>query len=420
LEAENPFNNALAQLASITDIISIEPEYYEMLKSPRREVIVALPLKLADGTTVTFTGYRVQHNNARGPYKGGIRYHPSVTLGEVKALAMWMTWKAAVIDIPFGGAKGGVTVDPKKLSTDDLERLTRKYVSAIDRDIGPEVDIPAPDLNTNAQTMAWIMNEYSRLHGHNVPAVVTGKPIEIGGSEGRAAATGKGVAIAAREAVNKYLHKEMKDVTAAVQGFGNVGSNTVKSLMEMGTKIVAVSDVVGGAKPKHPKNYFEQSYSSLIDISTKLGSVSLIPNVQQISNEEVLETEADLLIPAALENQITENNADRVKAKIIIEAANGPTTPMADKILERQGIRLVPDILANSGGVLVSYFEWVQNLNRDHWTEEEVNNRLEHKMVHSFNEVVALAEKDGVDLRRAALVLAVNKVVAAMKLSGWH
>jgi len=420
LEAENPFNNALTQLASITDIVSIEPEYYEMLKSPRREVIVALPLKLADGSSVTFTGYRVQHNNARGPYKGGIRYHPSVTLGEVKALAMWMTWKAAVIDIPFGGAKGGVTVDPKKLSNDDLERLTRKYVSALDRDIGPEVDIPAPDLNTNPQTMAWMMNEYSRLHGHNVPAVVTGKPIEIGGSEGRAAATGKGVAICAREAVKKYLHSDMKYVTVAVQGFGNVGSNTVKSLMEMGARIVAISDVVGGAKPKSPKKYFDQSFSSLLESSTKLGSVSLISNVEPISNQEVIETEADLLIPAALENQITENNAHKVKAKIVIEAANGPTTPMADKILERQGIRLVPDILANSGGVLVSYFEWVQNLNRDHWTEEEVNNRLEHKMVHSFNGVVALAEKNGVDLRRAALVLAVNKVVAAMKLSGWH
>jgi glutamate dehydrogenase/leucine dehydrogenase len=420
LEAESPFNNALTQLASITDIISIESEYYEMLKSPRREVIVSLPLKLADGTSVTFTGYRVQHNNARGPYKGGIRYHPSVTLGEVKALAMWMTWKAAVIDIPFGGAKGGVTVDPKKLSNDDLERLTRKYVSALERDIGPEVDIPAPDLNTNPQTMAWMMNEYSRLHGHNVPAVVTGKPIEIGGSEGRAAATGRGVAICAREAVRRFLHSEMKDVTVAVQGFGNVGSNTVKSLMEMGAKIVAISDVVGGAKPKSPKKIFEQNFSSLLETSNKLGSISLIPNVERISNEEVIETEADLLIPAALENQINENNAAKVRAKIVIEAANGPTTPMADKILERQGIRVVPDILANSGGVLVSYFEWVQNLNRDHWTEEEVNNRLEHKMIHSFNEVLALSEKDGIDLRRAALALAVNKVVAAMKLSGWH
>jgi glutamate dehydrogenase/leucine dehydrogenase len=419
LESDNPFNNALAQLASITDLVSIDPEYYEMLKSPRREVIVSLPIKLRDGSSVTFTGYRVQHNNARGPYKGGIRYHPSVTLPEVKALAMWMTWKAAVIDIPFGGAKGGITVDPKKLSNDDLERLTRKYVDALERDIGPEIDIPAPDLNTNPQTMAWIMNEFSRLHGHNIPSVVTGKPIELGGSEGRNAATGRGVAICTREAVKKYLHRDMKDVTVAVQGFGNVGSNTVKSLMDMGAKMVALSDVMGGAKPGSGK-YFEESFESLLEASNKMGSISKIPSVKQISNSEVLETEADVLIPAALENQITEGNASKVRARVVVEAANGPTTPMAEKILERQRVVVVPDILANSGGVLVSYFEWVQNLNRDHWTEEEVNNRLEHKMTHSFNEVIALAEKEGVDLRRAALVLAVNKVVAAMKLSGWH
>jgi glutamate dehydrogenase/leucine dehydrogenase len=420
LESDNPFNNALAQLASITDLVSIDPEYYEILKSPRREVTVSLPIKLRDGPSVTFTGYRVQHNNARGPYKGGIRYHPNVNLSEVKALAMWMTWKAAVIDIPFGGAKGGVTVEPKKLSNDDLERLTRKYVDAIERDIGPETDIPAPDLNTNPQTMAWIMNEYSRLHGHNIPSVVTGKPIELGGSEGRNAATGRGVAICTREAVKKYLHTDMKNITVAVQGFGNVGSNTVRTLMEMGAKIVALSDVVGGAKPHESKGYFGLSFDSMLEASNKAGSICKIPNVHEISNSEVLETEADILIPAALENQITEENANKIKAKIVVEAANGPTTPMADKMLERQGVVLVPDILANSGGVLVSYFEWVQNLNRDQWTEDEVNNRLEHKMTHAFNEVVVLAEKERIDLRRAALVLAVNKVVGAMKLSGWH
>ncbi|MHB8567892.1 MAG: Glu/Leu/Phe/Val family dehydrogenase [Nitrososphaerales archaeon] len=418
LEAENPFNNALAQLASITDILPIEQEYYETLKSPRREVIVALPLKLYDNNVVTFTGYRVQHNNARGPYKGGIRYHPNVSLDEVKALAMWMTWKAAIIDIPFGGAKGGITVDPKKLGLDDLERLTRKYVSAIEREIGPEIDIPAPDLNTNPQTMAWIMNEYSKLKGYNVPAVVTGKPIEIGGSEGRMTATGHGVAISVREAVKKYLKKEMKEVTVAVQGFGNVGSFTVRTLMEMGARVVAVSDVVGGARAKN--GYFEQSFDYLLDTSVKLGSVSRLPGIEKISNEEVLESEVDVLIPAALENQITENNVRRIRAKLVVEAANGPTTPVADKSLEKMGVKLVPDILANSGGVLVSYFEWVQNLNRDHWSELEVMNRLESKMVHAFNQVVASAEKQNVDLRRAALALAVEKVVAAMKLSGWH
>jgi glutamate dehydrogenase/leucine dehydrogenase len=418
LEAENAFNNALAQLASITDILPIETEYYETLKSPRREVIVGLPLKLSDNTVVTFTGYRVQHNNARGPYKGGIRYHPNVSLDEVKALAMWMTWKSAIIEIPFGGAKGGITVDPKKLKQDDLERLTRKFVSAIEREIGPETDIPAPDLNTNPQTMAWMMNEYSKLRGHNVPAVVTGKPIEIGGSEGRIAATGRGVAICVREAVKKYLKRDMKEVTVAVQGFGNVGSHTVQSLMQMGAKITAVSDVVGGARAKN--GHFEQSYEQLLDTSVKLGSVSKIPGVEVISNEELLESEVDVLIPAALENQITEENVRRIKADLVVEAANGPTTPVADKVLEKMGIKLIPDILANSGGVLVSYFEWVQNLNRDHWSEEQVNGRLETKMVHAFNEVTNKAEKQNVDLRRAALALAVGKVVAAMKLSGWH
>jgi glutamate dehydrogenase/leucine dehydrogenase len=419
LNQESAFDNALAQLASITDIVSIDPEYYEILKSPRRQVIVSLPLKLSSGVAVTFTGYRVQHNNARGPYKGGIRYHPSVSLDEVKALSMWMTWKTAVIDVPFGGAKGGVTVDPFKLSNDDLERLTRKYLNTIERDIGPEIDVPAPDLNTNPQTMAWIMNEYSKMHGHNVPACVTGKPIEIGGSEGRVAATGRGVAICVREAVKKYLHKEMRDVTAAVQGFGNVGSNTVKSLMEAGARVVAVSDVLGGARVKNSKARF-QSFESLQSAVQKFGSVSKISDVDRISNEELLESEVDVLVPAALENQITEKNASRIRARMVVEAANGPTTPFADKLLEKNGTKLIPDILANSGGVLVSYFEWVQNLSRDHWTEEEVNVRLENKMMHAFNEVVSLSEQKAVDQRRAALVLAVRKVVGAMKLSGWH
>jgi glutamate dehydrogenase/leucine dehydrogenase len=418
LESYNPFDSALAQLASIADILTIEPEYYEMLKSPRREVTISLPIKLSTGSAVTYTGYRVQHNNARGPYKGGVRYHPGVSLNEVKALAMWMTWKTAVIDIPFGGAKGGITIDPKKLVSDDLERLTRKYVSTLERDIGPEVDIPAPDLNTNPQTMAWMMNEYSRLKGHNVPASVTGKPVEIGGSEGRIAATGNGVAICVREAVRKYLHKEMKDVSVAVQGFGNVGSYTVRSLMQMGAKIGAISDVVGGAKPKG--QYFDKTFEYLIDASNKSGSISAIPDVEKISNEELLETEVDVLVPAALENQITEANANKIRANIVVEAANGPTNPMGDKILEREGIPLVPDILANSGGVLVSYFEWVQNLNRDHWMEAEVNARLESKMTQAFNEVMKLADKERVDPRRAALILAVNKVVAAMRVSGWH
>lgn len=420
MENEDPFANALTQLASITDILSVDPEYYEILKNPIREITVSLPLKLSNGNAVTFTGYRVQHNNARGPYKGGIRYHPKVSRSEVKALSMWMTWKSALIDIPFGGAKGGITVDPKRLTNDELERLTRKYVDAIEEEIGPEVDIPAPDLNTNAQTMAWIMNEYSRLKGHNVPSVVTGKPIELGGSEGRNSATGRGVGICVREAVQSFLHKDVKDVTVAIQGFGNVGTNTVKTLMGMGAKMVAISDVVGGARSKSSSGHFEQSYDELLDSSTKAGSVCKIAGVEQISNSELLESDVDVLIPAALENQITERNATKIRARLIVEAANGPTTPMADKILGRMRVNVVPDILANSGGVLVSYFEWVQNLNRDHWTEEAVNDRLEAKMKKAFYDVLSYSRKDNIDLRRAALVLAVGRVVSAMKLSGWH
>ena len=373
------------------------------------------------GLPLTFTGYRVQHNNARGPYKGGIRYHPSVSLDEVKALSMWMTWKTAVIDIPFGGAKGGVVVDPYKLSQDDLERLTRKYVSTIERDIGQRSDIPAPDINTNAQTMAWIMNEYSRMHGHNVPACVTGKPIELGGSEGRSAATGRGVAICVREAVKKYLHKDVKDVTVAVQGFGNVGSNTVKTLMEMGAKIVAISDVFMGARNLRVGKGISSSLLLLWRILHRnLGQSARYREWSKSQMKNSLNSRRTFLYPRRWKIRSTKKNANKIRARMIVEAANGPTTPFADKLLEKQGVFLVPDILANSGGVLVSYFEWVQNLSRDHWTEEQVNERLEQKMTHSFSEVTTLAEKLNIDLRRAALVLAVSRVVGAMKLSGWH
>ena len=416
---EDPYDNALTQLASITEVIQIEPEYFEMLKHPRREVVVYLPLKLTGQDQMTCMGYRVQHNNARGPYKGGLRYHPSASLNDVRALAMWMTWKTAIIDVPYGGAKGGITIDPSKLTQDDQERLTRKYVDAIERDIGPEVDIMAPDVNTNPQTMAWIMNEYSKLKSQNVPAVVTGKPIELGGSEGRVAATGRGVSICASEAAHTFLNKSIGQTTVAVQGFGNVGSNTVAALMRMGAKIVAVSDVKGGARSRDPSG-FNVSFEKLLDVSTKQGSVSMLEGAEKISNEEILEMDVDILIPAALENQITEANAGAVKAKLIVEGANGPTTPHADKILSRNGVTVVPDILANSGGVLVSYFEWVQNLNRDHWTEEMVNTRLDDKMRRAYGEVLRLSQKEGIDMRKAALAIAVKKVTSAMRLSGWH
>jgi glutamate dehydrogenase/leucine dehydrogenase len=416
---EDPYDNALAQLASVAEIVQVEPEYLEILKHPRREIVVYLSLKRLSGDTVTYMGYRVQHNNARGPFKGGLRYHPDARLNEVRALAMWMTWKTAVIDVPYGGAKGGITMNPSDMVTDDLERLTRKYVGAIERDIGPETDIMAPDVNTNPQTMAWIMNEYSKLTTHNVPAVVTGKPLELGGSEGRIAATGRGVSICVREAVQTFLHKDLKDVTVAVQGFGNVGSHTVSTLMEMGAKVVAVSDVAGGALARGGQG-FGIPFESINEISVRDGSVSKIPGAEQISNEELLELEVDVLIPAALENQITEKNAGSIKAKLVVEAANGPTTPHADKILTRNGTTIVPDILANSGGVLVSYFEWVQNLNRDHWTEEAINGRLEFKMTKAFNDVLRYSVKSQLDLRKAALAIAVQKVASAMRLSGWH
>jgi glutamate dehydrogenase len=417
MESENPFNNALAQLASVCDVLSIDPEYYQRLKSPRREIIVSLPLKLKDGATETFVGYRVQHNNARGPYKGGVRYHPDVNLSEMKALSMWMTWKTALIDIPYGGAKGGITGDPTRMAEADCERLTRNYIDSIERDIGPELDILAPDVNTSAQTMGWMMNEYSRLKGYNVPAMVTGKPIELGGCEGRVAATGRGVAICVREAVQRLLRKSVKGCTVAVQGFGNVGFNAATALVEMGAKIAAVSDALGGARLN---GRLDGSLSRLREVSTNFGSMSGIPGVEEISNEELLESEVDVLVPAAVENQITEANAKKIRADLVVEGANGPTTPLADRILQNNGIYVVPDILANSGGVLVSYFEWVQNLNHDHWTEEEVNRRLESKMMQAFGNVLRYSRDRNVDLRRAALAIAVQRVVAAMKLNGWH
>ena len=418
MSEEDPFSNALAQLASVTDILAIEPEYYETLKNPRREVTVSLPVRLMGGSPTTFVGYRVQHNNARGPYKGGLRYHQGVSLSEIKALSMWMTWKTAIIDVPFGGAKGGIRVDPSRLTRDDLEILTRKYVDATGRDMAPDIDIPAPDVNTNAQTMAWIMNEYSKLRGHNEPAVVTGKPIELGGSEGRNAATGRGISICVREAVRTFLKKDLKDTTVAVQGFGNVGSNTVDCLLAMGARVVAVSDVAGGARATSPSVAW--SFDELRTAAKELGSVGKVHGAEQITNEELLELDVDVLVPAALENQITEANARNVKARLVVEGANGPTTPQADHVLEKNGITVVPDILANSGGVLVSYFEWVQNLNRDHWSEDDVNERLESKMKRAFGEVYGYSRKENVDLRRAALAMAVGRVVTAMRLSGWH
>jgi glutamate dehydrogenase/leucine dehydrogenase len=403
---------ALEQLEIAAGKLKLEPEIHEMLKYPKRSLIVSITIKMDNGCPCVFKGCRVQHWDARGPFKGGIRYHPNVTLDEVTALAMWMTWKCAVVDIPYGGAKGGVCCNPKEMSKGELERLTRRYTSLLLDFIGPYRDVPAPDVYTDAQTMAWIMDTYSQFKGYSIPECVTGKPISVGGSEGREEATSRGVVICAREAA-KTLGMKLKGATVAVQGYGNVGWNAAKISYGMGCKIVAVSDSAGGIycqKGLNPYKVYEHK--------SKTGSVINYKGCENITNEELLETKCDILIPAALENQITKANADKIKAKIVAEGANGPTTPEADKALFEKQILLVPDILANSGGVTTSYFEWVQNLTREHWTLEEVNLKLENKIVKAFNDVYKQAKKEKSDMRTAALILGVGRVAEAIKTLG--
>ncbi len=361
-----------------------------------------------------FTGYRVQHNLGRGPAKGGIRYHQDVSLDEVKALAMWMTWKCAVVGIPFGGGKGGVVVDPKKLSRRELENLTRRYATEIEVLIGPERDIPAPDVNTNAQTMAWIMDTYSMHVGYTVPGVVTGKPISLGGSEGRNEATARGTVYCVVEAA-RFLSIDLKQATVVVQGFGNAGSIAAQLMVAEGAKVVAVSDSSGGI--------YMPGGLDIARVSAwkaEHGTVVGFPGAKAVSQGELLEIECDVLIPAALENQITADNAERIHAKIVAEAANGPTTPAADEILYRRGIFMIPDILCNAGGVTVSYFEWVQDLNRDHWSERSVNEKLHEVMTRSFDETAAIAQREQVHMRLAAYLLAVDRVASATALRGLY
>ncbi|MEM3730816.1 MAG: Glu/Leu/Phe/Val dehydrogenase [Candidatus Bathyarchaeia archaeon] len=412
MKGQSALDTALEQLKIAAEKLNLDPGIHEMLKHPKRSLIVSVTIKMDNGEIGTFTGCRVQHNDARGPFKGGIRYHPNVTLDEVTALAMWMTWKCAVVDIPYGGAKGGICCNPKKMSASEIERLTRRYTSLILDVIGPYRDVPAPDVYTDAQTMAWIMDTYSQFKGYSVPECVTGKPISIGGSEGRTEATSYGVVLCAREA-SKKVGLKFDGAEVAVQGFGNVGWNAAKIAYEMGCKIVAVSDSSGGiycAEGLNPYKVFEHK--------SKTGSVINFEKCKNITNEELLEIECDILIPAALENQITKANADNVKAKIVVEGANGPTTPEADKILNEKGITLIPDILANSGGVTASYYEWVQNLTREHWTLEEVNRKLETKIVKAFNDVYNLTKKEEEDMRTAALMLGVGRVAEAIKTLG--
>ena len=403
----NPFDTVRKQLDIVAEKLKLDPSIVERLKSPRRIIIVSVPVKMDDGKIKVFTGYRVQYDMVRGPYKGGIRYHPNVDLDEVKALAAWMTWKCAVVDIPYGGAKGGVAGNPKEMSKGELERLTRRYTSMIIDEIGPYKDVPAPDVYTDAQTMAWIMDTYSQFKGYLVPEVVTGKPIEVGGSEGREEATGRGVAICAREAA-KHLGVDMQNLRVVIQGFGKVGKAAANILQQMSCKIIAVSDSNGGIF-----NRKGLDLTAVLEYKEKTGQLSGFKDGADITNDELLELECDILVPAALENQITKENASDIKAKVIVEGANGPSTPDAREILNKRGVFIVPDILANAGGVVVSYFEWIQNLHREHWSEKEVNQKLEEKMVEAFKDVLKTAKEYAVNMATAAYILGIKRIVNA-------
>lgn len=412
MSAINPYENALKQLNDAAKLLKLDAGMHEFLKMPKRILTVSVPVKMDNGRVKVFVGHRVQHNDARGPFKGGIRYHPAVTLDEVKALATWMTWKCAIANIPYGGGKGGIVCDPHKMSVGEIERMTRRYAYAISDIIGPYVDIPAPDVYTTPREMAWIMDTYSALKGQISPGLITGKPIPVGGSEGRGEATGKGVAFCIREGAKKVGIK-LKGADVVIQGFGNAGTFAAQFMDEMGSNVIAVSDSKGGVLNKKGLDA-----KKIIEYKAKSHKVAGFPGSKQITNEELLELDCDILIPAAYENQITKKNAPNVKAKLIAEAANGPTTPEADDILFKKGKLVVPDILANSGGVTVSYYEWLQNLSRDYWDHDTVINRLEKNMVKAFNDVYKTAMEYKVDMRKGSMVLAVSRVVEAVNNRG--
>ena len=405
--------NALKSLDEAVEILNIDPNIHEVLRQPKRVVVVSVPIKRDDGSIKVFTGVRVQHTNARGPYKGGVRYYPSVDVDEVTALAMLMTWKCAVVDLPYGGAKGGVACNPKELSKNELERITRRYTAMIYEVIGPYVDIPGPDVYTDAQTMAWMVDTYSQMRGVLTPEVATGKPVSLYGSLGRHDATSRGLVYTVKEFM-KTVNKPLKDARIAIQGYGNVGYNAAKILHEeYGAKIVAVSDSKGGIYSE--KGLIPQK---VMEHKEKTGSVVGFNGAKQITNEEVLTTPCDILIPAALENAVTEQIAEKINASAVAEGANGPTTPEADKVLKERGIVVIPDILANAGGVTVSYFEWVQNLKRETWTLEEVHAKLEAKMVKGLRDVLEASRKYEVTMRQAAMAVAVQKVAEAINYLG--
>jgi len=408
------FSAMLQEFDGAARLLNLESGIWKILTHPKRQIIVSCPVQMDNGEIEVFTGYRVQYNITLGPAKGGIRYHPDVTLDEVTALAAWMTWKCAVAHIPFGGGKGGIICDPSRMSPRELEALTRRYVAEIIDAIGPDKDVPAPDVNTNAQVMAWVMDTYSMHVGHTSTAVVTGKPVELGGSLGRREATGRGVMLATREAA-RHRGLELSGMTAAIQGFGNVGSVAADLLSAAGTRVVAVSDSSGGI-------YRAQGLDipALLNYQRQHRHVAGFPGSEPLAGQGLFSLDVDVLIPAALENQITMRNAPDIRARIVVEGANGPTTPEAHRHLHERGVLVVPDILANSGGVTASYFEWVQDRHGYFWTEKEVNERLEAKMCEAFDAVLKTALKHDVDLRTAAYIVAVSRVATVTKMRGMY
>ena len=411
---ESPWEAALSQLDEAARALDLDGGVHEVLRHPKRTLTVAVPTRMDDASVSVFTGFRVHHNTTRGPSKGGLRYHPDVDMDEVKALAMWMTWKCAIVGIPYGGAKGGVAVDPKVLSRGELARMTRRYASEILPLIGPERDIPAPDVGTDEQIMAWIMDTYSVNVGYSVPGVVTGKPLSVGGSLGRAEATSRGV-MYVTSATLKRRGLSVEDTTVVIQGYGKVGGPAVRLLSDLGCRVIGVSDVHGGVY-----NGSGLSADDLDAYHRESGTVAGFSGGESVSNEELLGLDCDVLIPAALEGVFNETNADKVNAKIIVEAANGPTTPTADKVFGDRGIFVVPDILANSGGVTVSYFEWVQDIQAFFWTEDEVNARLRTIMEHAYVDVLNLAQRHDVPMRVAATMLGVSRVAEAHVTRGLY
>jgi glutamate dehydrogenase (NAD(P)+) len=410
----NVFEAMLQEFEGAARLLNLDPGIWKILTKPKRQIIVACPVQMDNGAIEVFTGYRVQYNITLGPAKGGIRFHPDVTLEEVSALAGWMTWKCAVAQLPFGGGKGGVICDPTTMSKRELEALTRRYTAEIIDAIGPEKDVPAPDVNTNEQVMAWFMDTYSMHVGHTSTAVVTGKPIEMGGSLGRREATGRGVMIITRESA-KHLGFSLKGARIAIQGFGNVGSVAADLLSQMGAKIVAVTDWKAGV---HNANGLD--VKTLLAHNAQHRSIEGFKGAEPITNEALFKLDVDVLIPAAIERQITSANVADVKAKLIVEGANGPTSPDAHKALHARGVFVVPDILANAGGVTVSYFEWVQDRHGYFWPEKEVNERLEAKMVQAFNVVLETAERYNVDMRTAAYIVAINRVATVTMMRGMY